>query len=89
MALFGLKEVLDPLANEFREGYRDVRELLAQINEGVLQVVELTQTTNRITAAQLDATQETNRLLHGLVELGAGGPGSTKAEIVKRTLGRD
>lgn len=54
MALFGVKEIVDPLAKEVREGYQDIRELLAQINECAHELVE--------------ATGETNRLLAKLVE---------------------
>lgn len=89
MALFGVKEIVDPLAKEVREGYQDIRELLAQINECAHELVENRRNAAVLAAAQLDATRETNRLLRGLVELNGTGPGSKKIEIVNRTLGRD
>lgn len=50
MALFDLKAVFDPLAQEFREGYGEVHELLLTIRERLDVQNELTQSTNRLLA---------------------------------------
>lgn len=79
MALFGLKEVLDPMAKEVREGYQEIRERLDSLAIGLEGLRQEQRTANYL-------AQETNRLLRGLVKLGAGGPGSMKASIVENTL---
>ena len=72
MAMFGLKEVLEPLAKEVREGYAEAKGLLEDI-KGILWLQA------EIAKEHRDATQETNRLLAVLVEQGSQ-PGAKAVE---------
>ena len=54
MAIFDLKTVFDPLADEFREGYQEVLARLNVIGGHLELQNELTQTTNRLLAVLVE-----------------------------------
>lgn len=80
MALFDLKAVLDPLAQEVREFGT---ELLARLNA----IGAHLDVANTIAASTNNEAKETNRLLRALVQLNATSTGSVKARILKEALG--
>lgn len=79
MALFDLKAVIDPLAQEFRDGYET---LLARLNVTAAHILS----GNDIAAAQLDEQRETNRLLRGLISLQTVSNGAPKIRKVGEIL---
>ena len=69
MAMFGLKEVIDPMAQEVRDGYENLLARLNVIGDSLQHLVE-------IARDQRAASEETNRLLAVLAQQGAPKPAS-------------
>jgi ABC-type transporter Mla subunit MlaD len=56
MAMFGLKEVLDPLAQNLAQSAREITDALRNIQDALDLNNELTQTTNRLLAQVVENT---------------------------------